>query len=328
MPAGRRGEAPGWADLAVQYVDYTLWQQFAAGRFRPMPAAASAAELGFWEDAPWPVCRSNCSCPLTGPIRWSRGLPGRHSSRWTGRPELQQRVAQVGGREHNATSFMVMQTALAMLLSKVSANNDVAVVVSRSPDALDAALDELVGFFVNTLVLRVDLTGNPTCRRCCWPRCADRSLSAYEHQDVPFEVLVERLKPTRSIGAAPTGAGSAGLAELCAGRPATPLGCRWVICGWHRCRSIPRQRAWTSTFALAERWTEAGEARRYRWGGRISAPTYSTPPAMRGAWLSGCERVLVEMTADPARRMSSLDVLDAAGEHARLDEVGNRQVLS
>ena len=187
------GRAPGWA----------IWRcsmsitRCGSARSWVISTTATAASPRSWPTGsrPWPGCPSACSCPPIGPIRrWpiiaARGV----AVDWPA--ALQQQVRGVA-REQNATSFMVMQAALAVLLPKISASSEVAVgfpIAGRR----DPALDELVGFFVNTLVLRVDLAGDPTVAELL-AQVRGRSLAAYEHQDVPFEVLVERLNPTRSL---------------------------------------------------------------------------------------------------------------------------------
>ena len=313
------GRAPGWADLAVQYVDYTLWQRAQFGDLAD-PHSPIAAQLAYWENALAGMpqrLRLPTDRPYP-PVADHRGV--RMAVEWSA--ELQQRVRGVA-REHNATSFMVIQTALTVLLAGLSASSDVAVgfpIAGRR----DPALDELVGFFVNTLVLRVEVAGDPTVAELLGQVRA-RSLSAYEHQDVPFEVLVERLNPTRSL----------------AHHPLIQVTLAWLNFSWQHDGPVAglalgdlqvtpmpmdtQTAPMDLTFFLAEHWTEAGEPDGI--GGTVEFRTDVFDAASVEALIERLRLVVMAMTADPGRRLSSIDVLDA-GEHARLDEIGNRVVLT
>ena len=247
------GQPPEWAPLPVQYVDYTLWQRAQLGELQD-PHSRIAAQLTYWEqtlaglpeqlqlptDRPYPPVADYRGAQLA--IDWPA--------------ELQQQVRRVA-REHNATSFMVMQAALALLLSKLSASADVAVgfaVAGRG----DPALDELVGFFVNTLVLRVEVAGDPTVAELL-AQVRGRSLAAYEHQDVPFELLVERLNPTRSLAHHPLVQVMVGWQNF-AGPDNNPAA--GSALGDLQVTPMPvdtRTARMDLTFSLGERFTETGE---------------------------------------------------------------------
>ncbi|MGE2814174.1 amino acid adenylation domain-containing protein, partial [Mycobacterium heidelbergense] len=316
--ARRMGRAPGWAPLAVQYADYALWQRGWLGS-ESDPRSAIAAELAYWErvlagmpqrlelpaDRSYPVVADPGGASVA--VEWSVGL--------------QRRVARVA-REHNATSFMVVQAALAVLLSKVCASSDVGVgfaVAGRG----DPALDELVGFFVNTLVLRVDLGGDLSFAELLGQVRA-RSLEAFEHQHVPFEVLVERLNPARSLRHHPliqvmlAWQNFAGSNDPAAGLVLEGVEVTSVPLDTHSARM-------DVAFSLGERFTEAGEPAGI--GGAVEFRTDVFDTASIEVLVERLERVLVALTADARRRVSSVDVLDAA-EHSRLDEMGHRAVVS
>ena len=182
----------------------------------------------------------------------------------------------------------------------------------------------MVGFFVNTLVLRVDLAGDPTVAELL-AQVRRRSLAAYDHQDVPFEVLVERLNPTRSLAHHPLVQVMLAWQNLpghdtdrAAGSELGDLQVSALPADTHTARM-------DLTFSLAERFTEAGEPAGI--GGGVEFRTDVFDTASIKTLIERFERVLEAMTADPARLLSSIDVLDAQ-EHARLDAAGNRVVLT
>ena len=200
--AGRYARrAPGWAPLPVQYVDYTLWQRAQLGDLDDSDSPI-AAQLAYWEqelaglperlqlptDRPYPPVADQRGASVV--VDWPA--------------ELQQQVARAA-REHKATSFMMVQAALAVLLSKLSASPEVAIgfpIAGRR----DPALDDLVGFFINTLVLRVDVSGIPPSPNC-WARCAAAAW------------------PPTSTKTCPS---------RCSWSGSTPRG-RWLIIRWFRC---------------------------------------------------------------------------------------------
>ncbi|MEB3984443.1 condensation domain-containing protein, partial [Mycobacterium sp. 663a-19] len=311
------GHAPEWAPLAVQYVDYTLWQRELLGDLAD-PDSPIAAQLAYWEQA-LAGLPERLDLPTDRPYPAVADYRGAWVAvQWPA--QLQAHIARVA-REHNATSFMVVQAGLAVLLAKLAACTEVAVgfpIAGRR----DPALDELVGFFVNTLVLRVDVAGDPAIGELL-ARVRARALGAYEHQDVPFEVLVERLNPTRSLTHHPLVQVMLAWQNL-PGHGTDPAG--WAL-GDVQVSPVPADTHTARmdlTWSLAEHFTASGEPAGI--GGTVEFRTDVFDAQSVEALVGRLQRVLVAMSADPMRALSSIDVLDA-GEHGCLDGWGNRAVL-
>lgn len=187
-----QGQAPGWAPLPVQYADYTLWQQELFGR-EDDPNSLISRQFAYWE-------RTLAGLPerLELPANRLRPAIASHQGAYLPLhicPTLHTQL-QALAREHRASLFMVLQAALAALLTRLGAGTDIplgGVIAGRT----DEAMNDLVDFFVNTLVLRTDTSNNPSFNELL-KQVRETCLAAYAHQDAPFERLVERLNPVRS----------------------------------------------------------------------------------------------------------------------------------
>ncbi|WP_460728693.1 amino acid adenylation domain-containing protein, partial [Nocardia heshunensis] len=192
-----QGEAPAWAPLPVQYADYTLWQRETLGS-EDDPDSVISAQADFWRTT-LAGSPDELNLPSDRPRPPVASLRGGTVSFEIG-AELQQAL-QALARERNATLFMVMHTALAVFLSRLSGTDDIAIgtpIAGRG----EAELDDVIGMFVNTLVLRTRVSGQQSFAELL-AEVKDSDLGAFAHADMPFERLVELLNPERSTARNP-----------------------------------------------------------------------------------------------------------------------------
>ncbi|MFD6071434.1 amino acid adenylation domain-containing protein, partial [Amycolatopsis lurida] len=191
------GEEPARAGDRISYVDYALWQRELLGDHDD-PTELLGEQLRFWEAA-LAGLPDELALPVDRDRSDSAGRLG--DSVLLSLDDETHRLLLRLARSNGVTVFMVMQAALAALLTRAGGATDVPLGTPVAGRA-DELLDDVIGFFVNTLVLRTDTSGDPTFGELL-ARVRATDLAAYAHQDVPFERVVEVVNPVRSVSRHP-----------------------------------------------------------------------------------------------------------------------------
>lgn len=186
--AGNASELP---ELPLQYADYALWQR------EWLSGERQQEQLLYWKkqlaDLP------QLTLPTDHPRPALQRFRGRNLN-FTFPQELVEALKHLSQRG-GVTLFMILLAGFQVLLARYSGQYDLAVgtpIANRTRNELE----RLIGLFVNTLVLRCDLAGDPTVHEFL-ERVRQVAISAYAHQDLPFEKLVEELNPQRNLSTNP-----------------------------------------------------------------------------------------------------------------------------
>jgi amino acid adenylation domain-containing protein len=179
-------------ELTIQYPDFSLWQR------QRLQGELLEEELRFWKEqlagAPELI-----ELPLDRPRPAHRGFHGRRIA-MDMPPELPQALA-AASLTTSSSLYMVLLSALKALLHRYSGQTDIVVgapVAGRN----NRGTEDLIGFFVNTIVFRDDLGGDPTFAELI-RRVRGTVLDVFEHQELPFDRIVEAVQPRRDASYGP-----------------------------------------------------------------------------------------------------------------------------
>ncbi|HEU0079980.1 MAG TPA: amino acid adenylation domain-containing protein, partial [Longimicrobiaceae bacterium] len=289
-----RGAPSPLPELPVQYADYAAWQR------RSLAGERLEAQLDFWR-AQLGGAPALLELPTDRPRPAVQSHAGAHETLVLD-AELTQGLRALGRRE-GATLFMVLLCAWQALLSRYSGQTDV-VVGSPIAGRTRPELERLIGFFVNMLALRAELEGEPSFTALLG-QARERTLGAYEYQEIPFERLVEELAPERSLSHGPLFQVVFALQNV----PAQTLSLAGL-----ELRSLGADTA-STRFDLTLNLTDAGE----KLGGVLFYRTELFDAATARRITEHLTALLRGAVAEPARRVSELSLLTPE-EELRLAE--------
>ena len=186
------GKLPVLPELPIQYADVAMWQR------QWLKGDVLEKQLSYWkkqlEGAP-----SFLELPIDKPRPPVQTFRGDRQSLVLSKTLSE--ALKVLSRKEGGTLYMTLLASFQTLLHRYTGQEDV-VVGSPIASRNRPEIEPLIGFFVNTLVMRTDFSGNPTFRELL-SRVHETALGAYDHQDIPFEKLVEELQPERNLSHSP-----------------------------------------------------------------------------------------------------------------------------
>ncbi|HEU5412936.1 MAG TPA: amino acid adenylation domain-containing protein, partial [Candidatus Angelobacter sp.] len=190
--AFQQGKGNPLPPLSIQYADFAIWQR------KWLDEKTLSQDIDYWKQQLKGIPEQ-----LELPRDHARAAMQTYKADYCSAALSAEQMSALKqfGQRHQATLYMTLLSAFAVLLSRYSGQDDI-VVGSPIANRRDARLEELVGFFVNSLVMRVRV--NPQQSFVALLSSVRRTaLDAYQHQDVPFERLVEALAPERSLNKTP-----------------------------------------------------------------------------------------------------------------------------
>ncbi|MDQ7758658.1 non-ribosomal peptide synthetase, partial [Xanthomonas sontii] len=275
--------------LALQYADYAAWQR------QWLHGEVTARQLAFWKQH-----LEGAPAYLELPTDRPRPLVQRHAgaSLPIVLPAPLVDKLQAVSRRHGVTPFMTLLAAWSLVLARLSGQHEV-VVGTPVANRQRTEVEPLIGFFVNTLALRVRLDEDPTVADLL-AQVRHTTLTAYEHQDLPFEQVVEALQPVRSLSHSP-------LFQVMLALDNTPLGQPLALPGLTL--SPVEQAIGSAHFDLSLSLHTAGE----RMEGQLTYASDLFQPGTAQRWIGYFLRLLQAMLDAPQQQhLSTLDMLDDA----------------
>ncbi|MGN4225245.1 non-ribosomal peptide synthetase, partial [Burkholderia gladioli] len=292
--AGRRGEAACLPALPVQYADYARWQR------DRVDEAMLQRQGAYWRDA-------LSGAPALLALPTDRPRPARQDHAGAAVPvhldaELTAALNALG-QQHGATLFMVLLAGWATVLGRL-AGQDELVIGAPVANRQRAEVEGLIGLFVNTLALRVDLAGEPDANALL-ARVKARVLDAQAHQDLPFEQVIEAVRPERSLSYSPL------FQALLAWSNVDTRGLALDGLALAPLAAAHRAAKFDVSLVLDERdGCIAGEL-------EYASALFDRATMQRH--VGYLERVLRAMVAQPSGALSRIALLDAAEQHRLLD---------